>query len=59
LAVLFGQGVEPRRIDPLADIIPAEQAIRSILSYHDSISSFVQSQPGYQQSMSNLVSKYA
>ena len=54
LAVLLGQGFEPRRTDPLADIVPSDRALRSILTYRDSVRAFVQAQPGYQQAMSNL-----
>lgn len=54
LAVLLGQGLEPRRIDPLADIVPADQALQSILNYRETVWAFVQAQPSYQQAMSNL-----
>lgn len=54
LAVLFGQGVEPRRTDPLADIVPAEEALQSILSYRAALKAFIERQPSYHQSMSNL-----
>jgi tryptophan halogenase len=54
LAVLLGQGFEPRRTDPLADIIPAERAVRSILSYQNALSSFVEAQPDYHQVMSKV-----
>jgi tryptophan halogenase len=53
LAVLFGQGCEPRRIDPLADIVPVEEARQSILSYRDALKAFIERRPSYHQSMSN------
>lgn len=33
LAVLFGQGVRPRRIDPLAEAVPSAEAARAMDSY--------------------------
>ena len=54
LAVLLGQGSEPRRTDPLADVVPAGQAERLIASYGDTVRSFVAAQPRYQDAMSNL-----
>jgi tryptophan halogenase len=54
LAVLLGQGIEPRRTDPLADIVPAGEAARSIAKYRDAVKNFVESQPDYQQSLSSL-----
>jgi len=54
LAVLLGQGVEPRRTDPLADVVPVEQVAHSIAKYRQAVKTFVESQPGYQQSLSSL-----
>lgn len=54
LAVLLGQGFEPRRTDPLADIVPADRALQSVLNYRDWVRGFVQAQPGYHETMSNL-----
>lgn len=54
LAVILGQGFEPRRIDPLSDIIPEDRALRSILSYRDAVNSFVETQPDYRHAMSKL-----
>lgn len=54
LAVLLGQGLEPRRTDPLADIVPMGEATQSIAKYRDAVKTFVDSQPGYQQSFSSL-----
>lgn len=54
LAVLLGQGLEPRRTDPLADIVPAEQARKLILSYQSALGSFVEAQRDYRQIMSKV-----
>lgn len=40
LAVLLGQGFEPREIDPLADIVSPAQAARAFASMGQSLSSF-------------------
>lgn len=37
LAVLFGQGVLPRRTDPLADGVPPEAAARAMAAFHTAI----------------------
>lgn len=54
LAVLLGQGVVPRRTDPLADIVPADEAAAQIARYGDAVRSFVAAQPRYQDAMSHL-----
>ena len=45
LAVLIGQGVRPRRTDPLADSIPAEVADRSMARMRASIAAIVPTLP--------------
>jgi tryptophan halogenase len=54
LAVLLGQGFRPRRTDPLADIVSAEEAERELARYGDFVRTFVQSQPNYSDYMSTL-----
>lgn len=54
LALLLGQGFEPRHTDPLADIVPTERALNSILSYQRGLTSFVEAQPDYHQAMSRF-----
>jgi tryptophan halogenase len=54
LAVLLGQGLVPRRTDPLADIVPADEAVRQIASYRDAVRAFVGAQPRYHEAMSHL-----
>jgi tryptophan halogenase len=43
--VLFGQGVLPRRIDPLTGTIPAEQASRTMAQMRESITAMVPTLP--------------
>ncbi|PVX31506.1 tryptophan 7-halogenase [Sphingomonas pokkalii] len=45
LAVLFGQAVLPRRIDPLADSVPPAEAMRAIAQRHAAIAQAVQPLP--------------
>ena len=40
LAVLFGQGLEPREIDPLADLVPRAEAARAFALMSQSLSAF-------------------
>jgi tryptophan halogenase len=54
LAVLLGQGVRPRRTDPLADIVPTDKAAEALAAYRNSLGSFVAAQPLYHDAMSNL-----
>lgn len=52
-AVLLGQGFEPRRTDPLADMLSLDQ-VRSELDRHsDFIRTFVAAQPMYLEYLSN------
>jgi tryptophan halogenase len=44
-AVLFGQGVLPRRIDPLTGTVPAEQASRTMAQMRESITAMVPTLP--------------
>ena len=54
LAVLFGQGFEPRRVDPLADSISYEEARAELSRYADFVRSFVDTQPRHQEVMSSM-----
>jgi tryptophan halogenase len=54
LAVLLGQGMVPRRTDPLADVVPADEAARQIAIYGDAVRAFVAAQPRYHEAMSHL-----
>ena len=45
LAVLLGQGVSPRRIDPLIEIVPPERSDALMTRMHDSIAAAVASAP--------------
>jgi tryptophan halogenase len=54
LAVLLGQGFQPRRIDPLAHIFSLDEAEREVARYSDFVRSFVAPQPSYGEYMSTL-----
>lgn len=45
VAVLFGQGVLPRRIDPLADAVAPAQAARAMAQFHARIAEAIQPLP--------------
>lgn len=45
LAVLLGQGVRPRRVDPMTDLVPPEEAERAMASIAQSAQSFDVTQP--------------
>jgi tryptophan halogenase len=45
LAVLIGEGVRPRRVDPLVDTTPREQSARLLAEMQRSISQWVESLP--------------
>jgi tryptophan halogenase len=45
LAVLLGQGIRPRRVDPMTDLVPREQAERAMASIAQSAQSFDVTQP--------------
>lgn len=47
LAVLLGQGVLPRRTDPLIDVVPAEHSTRAMASLRDAIAAAVAGAPAY------------
>ena len=57
LAVLFGQGFEPRRVDPLADSISYEEARAELSRYADFVRCFVDTQPRHQDVMSSMVER--
>lgn len=59
LAVLLGQGVIPRRIDPLVDSVPREQSESAVETIERNISLFVQSLPPYAQFLEGLKQKVA
>ena len=40
LAVMFGQGLEPRAVDPLADLVPPAEAARAFAAMRESLSTF-------------------
>jgi len=48
-AVLLGQNIMPRVIDPIVTSLPAGQVRKSLLSMHDSIHSTVDKMPTHQQ----------
>jgi tryptophan halogenase len=54
LAVLFGQGVTPRRVDPLAFSIPDEQVEETLTNCRQSIAAFVAAQPSYREFVSQM-----
>jgi tryptophan halogenase len=54
LAVLLGQGFEPRRIDPLAGIISDERARAELANQAASVRGFVEAQPSYADYISTL-----
>ena len=54
LAVLFGQGSYPRRVDPLAFALPSEQGESALSACRESIASFAASQPSYREFISQL-----
>jgi len=47
LAVLIGQGVIPRRTDPLIDTMPPEQSDRAMAKMRDSLAAIVSTLPAY------------
>jgi tryptophan halogenase len=54
LAVLFGQGSMPRRVDPLAFSIPDEQVEETLTNCRQSIAAFVAAQPSYREFVSQM-----
>jgi tryptophan halogenase len=54
LAVLLGQGFAPRRIDPLAETLPAAVLNQELERQAEAARSFVAVQPGYGDFMSTL-----
>ena len=54
LAVLFGSGLFPRRVDPLAFALPSDQVENKLTACRESITSFVASQPSYREFISQL-----
>jgi tryptophan halogenase len=47
VAVLLGQGVRPRRIDPLVDTVAEKESLERLAQMHQSISRWVDSLPPY------------
>ena len=45
LAVLFGQGLEPRHYDRLADLIPLDELFARLLELHARVASHVDAMP--------------
>ena len=54
LAVLFGQGFLPRRIDPLAYSLPAGEVASILRTCRDSVARFSASQPSYREFISDM-----
>lgn len=54
LAVLFGQGLVPRRTDPLADVVTSGEAKRALAACQESVNAFVSAQPSYGEFMSRI-----
>lgn len=59
LAVLIGQGVFPRRIDPLLEAVPVEQSAKSMAQLREGILRAVQSLPTHSQFLQTLTQKVA
>jgi tryptophan halogenase len=59
LAVLFGQSVIPRRVDPLADAVPPDQAEKAMARMRETIASFVSRLPNYADYLQQLGRKAA
>jgi tryptophan halogenase len=53
VAVLLGQGFEPRRTDPLADLLSLEQVKSELARQSEMIRSFVAAQPSYLDYLTN------
>jgi len=47
LAVLIGQGVLPRRVDPLIDSVPPEQSERTMAAIREALAAIVPTLPSY------------
>jgi len=54
LAVLFGQGFMPRRADPLAYALPAEEIENTLRTTRGSIASFAAAQPSYREFIAQM-----
>ena len=54
VAVLLGQGFEPRGTDPLADLLSLDEVNRELKRHRDFIRDFAQAQPMYRDYMSSL-----
>jgi len=54
LAVLFGQGFMPRRVDPLAFSVPENVAHDTLQDYRNSITCLAASQPSYREFISQI-----
>lgn len=59
LAVLFGQGIRPRRIDPLADSLAPAERHRLLAQMRSSIAAFVEAMPPYSLLVEALRQKVA
>jgi len=59
LAVLLGQDVYPRRIDPLADLVPEEAALRGMSQLRDMIATAVTKLPTHESYLRNLFQQAA
>lgn len=54
LAVLIGQGVIPRRTDPLIDTMPSEHSDRAMAAMRDSLAAIVSTLPTYSEFLRTL-----
>jgi len=52
--VLFGQGFMPRRADPLAYALPAEEIENTLRTTRGSIASFAAAQPSYREFIAQM-----
>lgn len=59
LAVLLGQGIKPRRVDPLIDVIPPEQSARAMAHLSQAVSRLVRSLPAHSEFLEALRQKVA
>jgi tryptophan halogenase len=57
LAVLLGQGFEPRRTDPLADSIDSDEVRRQLARCNQSVRSFAAVQPSYSDYMATILQR--
>jgi tryptophan halogenase len=59
LAVLFGQSVMPRRVDPLTDAVPPGESDQAMARMRETIAAFVARLPKYADYLQQLGRKAA